>query len=131
MQDAPRYKKKGPNPIEHVDHKGGWSKQKQETEGGSCLLCSSSFAMMCWLWSAASTSFATCVLAFSKFSAMQMFNSQTCSQVMRFSYAVFCGGSVPLRSLLKSCSLLISATSLLLSVCSRCSLLVLPCISVS
>lgn len=27
--------------------------------------------MMCWLWSAASTSFATCVLAFSKFSAMR------------------------------------------------------------
>lgn len=44
---------------------------------------------------------------------------------------VFWKSSIPLRSLLKSCSLLISATSLFLSVCSRFSLLLLPCISVS
>lgn len=35
------------------------------------LLCSSSFFIMCWLWSAASTSLATCVLAFCKFSVRQ------------------------------------------------------------
>ncbi len=93
---------------------------------------------MCWLWSAASTSFATCVLAFSKFSVMQqhflklayIVNCVDSGSDIMVEHFVLCV-SVPLRSRLKSCSLLISATSLLLSVCSRFSLLLLPCISVS
>lgn len=117
------------NPIMLVDCKGGWNRIRVHIWHRQHLLCSRSLAMMCWLWSAACASFATCVLAFSKFSATvkveldQVYNS--CSTLIMFYQPI------PLRSLLKSCSLLTSATSLLLSVCSRFSLFVLPFISVS
>lgn len=100
------------------------------------LLCSSSFAMMFWLWSAALTSFATWVLAFSRFSVMQqsVINQTNLKNLgpAEADVTEYCSlVSVPLRSLLKSCSLLTSATSLLLSVCSKFSLLLLASLSVS
>lgn len=48
-----------------------YSRGEQPPDKGTHSLCSRSFAMMCWFWSAAFTSFATWVLALSRFSVTQ------------------------------------------------------------
>lgn len=121
------------NPIKHVDCKGGCNAEQRRAGiltllkefchdvlvmVGSlyffCDMCSGVFQVFCN---------ATKILSYPLF--ILYFEASGLLAVVLWLR------SVPLRSLLKSCSLLISATSLFLSVCSRFSLLLLPCISVS